>query len=169
MAHVQSGAITALFLFDVAETIRLEEVRGIVGTQARDTQFTTKTAAPVHVRYNPPPIACGGDAIAIPQIEGFLTSLKVYEYGVISVGLTLEFSGAWEEFVGFGAGVMASDALESGARQACEKLVDRIRGAAVGLRTSYLSEDYYVFGVRRMDRSATRSFVTACRTLPTIS
>src|SRR5918999_1039171 len=151
MTHVQSGVVTALFLFDVAETIRLDEVRDSVGQQARDSRFTAKTGAPVHVRYNPPPIACAGDAIDVTEIDGFSTSFKIYEYGVISVSLTREFTGSWDAFVAAGGELMASDALESGARDACERLIGKIGSAAVGLRTTFLSEDYYAFGVRRLD------------------
>jgi hypothetical protein len=68
------------------------------------------------------------------------------------VALTLDFRGSWEDFLKFNAGVMGSDQLESGARHACTKLVEKIGHAAVGLRTSFLSEDYFVFGVQRLGR-----------------
>jgi hypothetical protein len=150
MPEIESGMVAALFLFDVAETIRLAEVRTIGGAAARDTRLTSKLAAPVHVQYKPPPIAFGGDAIGISDIQGFATAFKVYEYGIISVALTIDFRGSWAEFLKFSAGVIGGERLEAGARQACTRLVDKIGKAAVGLRRSYLSEDYFVFGVQRL-------------------
>jgi len=152
MSRIDSGQVTAIFLFDVAETIRLDQVRAIGGHAARDTRLTTKVAAPVYVQYNPPPIGLSGDIVGVKEIQGFSTAFKVYEYGVISVALTLEFRGTWSDFITFSAGVMSSGALETGARRACEKLIEKIGAAPIGLRSSYLSEDYYVFGVRRLDQ-----------------
>ena len=63
MADVASGSVTALFLFDVAEMIRLDQVRAFAGQAARDTRLTMKTVAPVHVQYSPPPITFRADAI----------------------------------------------------------------------------------------------------------
>lgn len=151
MSRVESGVVTAYFLFDVAETIRLDAVRTLAGPGARDTRFTTKVAAPVYVRYNPPPISLSGSSVGVHDVEGFAASFKVYEYGVISVALTVEFRGSWSELSGFASSVMGSDRLEGAARRACDKVVDRIKDAAVGLRENYLSEDYYVFAVRRLD------------------
>ena len=119
MPDIESGLVTALFLFDVAETIRLDQVRAAAGHAARDTRLTTKMTSPVYVQYKPPPIAIRGDAIGVPDTQGFATAFKVYEYGVISVALTLDFRGSWQEFLRFNAGVMSSDQLEIGARQAC--------------------------------------------------
>jgi hypothetical protein len=152
MTDIASGLVTALFLFDVAETIRLDEVRAAAGHAARDRRLTTKMTSPAHVQYKPPPIAIRGDAVGVPDTQGFGTAFKVYEYGIISVALTLDFRGTWAEFLKFNAGVMGSDQLESGARHACTRLLETIGHAAVGLRTSYLSEDYFVFGVQRLSQ-----------------
>jgi hypothetical protein len=151
MARIQSAKVAAFFLFDVAESIRLEGVRTAVGASARDTRITTKLAGPMHVQYKPPPISLSGVAAGVREVQGFAASFKVYEYGVISVALTLEFQGTWSDLAGFTAGVMGSDQLEAGARRACQKVVEQIRTAATGLRESYLSEDYYVLAVRRLD------------------
>lgn len=151
MARIESGIVAAFFLFDVAEAIRLDEVRTAVGSSARDTRITTKLAGPVHVQYTPPPISLSGDAVGVREVQGFAASFKVYEYGVISVALTLEFTGTWTELAGFTSGVMGSDQLEAGARRACQKVVGQIGHAVGGLRERFLSEDYYVIALRRLD------------------
>jgi hypothetical protein len=162
MPQIESGLVAAFFLFDVAETIRLDRLRAIAGEAARDTRFTTKVAAPVYVQYNPPPISLPGEAAGVPDVQGFSAAFKVYEYGVVSVALTMDFRGSWTEFVTFGAGVMGGG-LEQGARRACERLVERIGDAAVDLRRSYLSEDYYVFGVQRLEQPLDAAAVLQAR------
>ena len=153
MARIESGSITAFFLYDISETIQLDKVRTLAGGAARDTRFTTKMAAPVYVQYKPPPIALSGEVVGVREVQGFAPAFKIYEYGVISVALTLEFQGGWSELIGLAGSVLASGHLEAGARRAIDKVVERIGPAAVGLRSSYLSEDYYVFGVRRLEPS----------------
>src|SRR5919106_3866589 len=140
MARIESGSVTAFFLFDISETIQLDKARTLAGSSARDTRFTTRIAAPVYVQYKPPPIAISGDAIGVRDIQGFTASFKVYEYGVISAALTLEFRGEWAELIQFAGSVVSSGQIEAGARRAVDKIVERIGDAAVGLRGSYLSE-----------------------------
>jgi hypothetical protein len=151
MARIESGSVTAFFLYDIAESIQLEQVRSQAGGAARDSRFTTKIAAPVYVQYKPPPIALSGEVVGVREVQGFAASFKIYEYGVISVALTLDFRGEWNELVNFAGSVLASGQLEAGARRGVDKVVERIGHAAVGLRTSYLAEDYYVFGVRALN------------------
>lgn len=151
MARIESATVAAFFLFDVAESIQLGAVRRTVGSSARDTRITTKLAGPVHVQYTPAPISLSGAAAGVREVEGFAASFKVYEYGIISVALTLDFRGTWADLAGFTAGVMGSDQLETGARRACQRVVEQIRTAATGLRETYLSEDYYVVAVSRLD------------------
>ena len=116
MARIESGTVTAFFLFDIAETIHLDKARTLAGSSARDTHFTTKIAAPVYVQYKPPPIALSGEAIGERDLQGFAASFKVYVYGVISAALTLEFRGDWSELIQFALSVIASGQLEAGGR-----------------------------------------------------
>jgi hypothetical protein len=76
MPDIESGLVTALFLFDVAETIRLDEVRSAAGHAARDTRLTTKMTSQVYVQYKPPPIAIRGDAVGVPDTQGFATASR---------------------------------------------------------------------------------------------
>jgi hypothetical protein len=151
MPPIESGRVIAYFLFDVAETIRLDALRSAVGTAARDTQFTTRIAAPTYVQYQPPPITLSGHDLGFAQIEGFAATFKFYEYGVISVGLTMEFRGTWDELVVLGQSVAASTALAGGAQRACERVVQQVKRAIVGARASFLTEDYFVFLLRQLD------------------
>jgi hypothetical protein len=151
MARIESGRVIAYFLFDVAETIRLEALRSAVGTAARDTQFATRIAAPTYIQYQPPPITLSGDVLGCAHIEGFGVTFKFYEYGVISVALTMDFQGTWDELVTLGQSVTASTSLSGGAHRACERVVQRLKDAIVTPQTAFLTEDYFVFLVRQHD------------------
>ena len=150
MPAIEFGLVTGLFLFDVADTIRLDDVRAVAGDAAHDSRITAKRPAPMQVQYKPPPITFRAAAIGIDELPGFSTSFKVFEYGVISVALTQTFNGSWEQFIAAGAALMSGDQLEAAARRACKALVEKIRHAAAGLRQTFLSEDYFVFGVSQL-------------------
>ena len=153
MPHIDSGQVAAFFLYDVSESIRLEELRSLVGPASKSAPFTTRIAAPAYVQYQPPPVALSGEALGMKTIEGFSASFKFYEYGVVSVALTLDFRGSWAELDALAHSLIDSDRLESAAESACLRVVDRIKNCIVRLRPSFLSEDYFVFGVTRMNRS----------------
>jgi hypothetical protein len=153
VAHIDSGQVVAFFLFDVAESIRLEELRSLVGLGTKSTRFTTKVAAPAYVQYQTPPVVVSGEALGMKTIRGFKSAFKIYEYGVLSVALTLDFRGTWGELDTLAHSLTESDLVESAAEAACAKLVERIKGSIVQLRPKYLSEDYFVFGVTRLNRS----------------
>jgi hypothetical protein len=84
-------------------------------------------------------------------IDGFKVAFKIYEYGVVSVALTLDFEGAWADLETLARELTDNDMMESAAEAACTRVVDTIKRSMVGLRPTYLSEDYFVFGVTRTD------------------
>jgi hypothetical protein len=151
MADIESGIIGAYYLFDVSESIRLEALRSLTGSDARSTRFTTKVAAPSYVQYQPPPIAIDGEALGQREIEAFRAAFKFFEYGVVSVALTLPFRGSWDQLAALGHSIVDSDRLETSAQRACTQVVERLKDSIVGPRTGFLSEEYFVFGVNRLD------------------
>jgi hypothetical protein len=155
MAAIESGLVAAYFLFDISESIRLEQLRSLAGTGARSTRFTTKVAAPSYMQYSPLPIAVDGQNVGAGVIEGFNAAFKFYEYGVVSVALTLDFHGTWPQLTALAQSVTESDRLESAAEKACQRVVERIKDSVVRPRETYLSEDYFVFGVTRFERPMT--------------
>lgn len=151
MPLIEAGQVVAFFLFDVSESIRLEEVRALTGLQTTSSRFTTRASVPAYVEYQPPPVTLSGAALGMGTIEGFRAAFKIYEYGVVSVALTREFCGPWVELDVLARSLTDSDRIESAAEAACSRVVDKIRTSLIGLRPTYLSEDYFVFGVTRMN------------------
>jgi hypothetical protein len=153
VAQIESGQLVGFFLFDVAESIRMEDLLSLAGLSSKSTRFTTKVAAPAYVQYQPPPVALSGDVVGMKTIQGFKAAFKIYEYGIVSVALTLDFRGTWAELEALAHSLTDSDLIEGAAEAACARVVERIKGSVVQLRPKYLSEDYFVFGVTRLNRS----------------
>ena len=88
--------------------------------------------------------------MGIGEIEGFRTRVRVYDYGVVSVALQRPFDGSWPELVGLGQALIENPELEQRAEQLCRAVIDRLRPALLGVRDTFLSEDYVVFTVNAL-------------------
>jgi hypothetical protein len=154
-SSIREATVTAVYLFDVADAIDLAGLRERLGVGAEVSRFLSKPATPSYVQYHEPPIVVDGDAIDAPRIDGFRLRVKFFDYGIVSVTLSRPFSGPWTDLVALGQELMENDELERTVEQVCATLVERYRRAIHGVRQTFLSEDYLVFAVNRLERPLT--------------
>jgi hypothetical protein len=98
-AQTISGSLSILFLYDVCNEIRLDELRRIVKAPPAGREPTFRQPAPGYVQFARPPVI-----EAIPPMElvdGERASGRVayFEYGVVSLNLVVPFAGTWEDIV----------------------------------------------------------------------
>ena len=148
---ILEGQVTAFFLFDVAESLNLEQVPSLLGTAAAPARFAPKPAIPSYVRYQTPPLHMDGEALGFSNREGFQVRVKVFDYGVISLALWRGFSGDWPTFIQLAHALANDTALERAAEDLCRHLVRRLAPALQHRRDALLSEDYFVFSITRFD------------------
>jgi len=137
------GSVLAMILHDIAEEIRLEELRQILG--ARRVEKSFKHATPEYVRFEQPPVIERLDPIVSSSGETLLPQLKYYDYGVISVLLEFSFDADWRDLVYLASRFVPSPDLERQAQQIIRGRLDKIAPAIVRPYTEWLSEDYYIF------------------------
>ena len=147
MAALLSGHLTAFFLFDIAEAADLAAVRAQVGAAGQDARFAPRSAIPAYVRYQQPPVQIDGEALGLPAPDGWSTRLKVYDYGVVSLALSRPFDGTWADLLALSQAVMNGAPLDATAEAYCRAAATRLRPALQEPRDTFLSEDYFVFGV----------------------
>jgi hypothetical protein len=148
---IQSGFVTALYLFDVAERIDVRALKGQLGPQASLAQLGDKTPGPPRIRYLVPPVIADGQTFGLPEIDGFRVRVKFYDYGVISLMLSRPFAGGWSDLVDLGQRLIESEPLEQHATEACQRITEAVRDHLAGFRTVYLDEDYLIFAVTALD------------------
>lgn len=146
-----SGYITALFLFDVAHAIDLGAIRRQLGERAGTARLDDKAAGPPRLRYLQPPVVVDGPVLGCEDIDGFRVRIKFYDYGVISLMLSKPYAGSWTDLVSLGQNLVESEPLEDHALAACQRIVQAVKPALTGVRTSFLSEDYLVFAITSLD------------------
>ena len=60
MSEIQSAQIVLFYLFDVAETIDLQAIPGLIGGPTVAARLAPKPATPAYVQYDKPPISFEG-------------------------------------------------------------------------------------------------------------
>ena len=150
--EIRAGQILLFYLFDVAETIDLRVIPGLVGGPAVAARLAPKPFTPPYVQYDKPPLSFGGDAVGVGELDGFSVRVRVFDYGVISLALSRPFEGSWSELVALSQTLIESAEIEQRAEQTCRAIVDRLRPALHGPHDTFLSEDYLVYAINELER-----------------
>ena len=88
------GSAVGLFLFDICEEIRLDELRSILG--ARRLVEGMKRAAAEQLFFERPPVVEDGQFPGEAQAQ---VRVKYYDYGVLSVLFEFPFAGDWPDLI----------------------------------------------------------------------
>jgi hypothetical protein len=152
MPAIGAGQGTAFFLFDVAEAIHLDRVRGLIGPTS-EARLVLKSSTPAYIQYQQPPLAVEGEALGIPELAGFRARFKIFDYGVISVALSRPLAGAWPEMVQQGLQWQEDPTLLAETEARCRTLVERLAPAMTAPRATFVTEDYFVFAVTALEGS----------------
>jgi hypothetical protein len=150
LMEIRAGTLTALYLFDVAESVDLVRVRDVVGAGS-EARLASKTPTPAYVKYQVPPLVIEGDTLGISAIDGFSARLKFFDYGVVSLALSRHFTGEWKDVVRFGQEYIENAALETRAEETIRQIVRRCGSAMSRVRRSWLAEDYLVVAVHDLE------------------
>jgi hypothetical protein len=143
------GSAVGLFLYDICEEIKLDELRAILG--ARRLGERLKHAAAEEIYFERPPVVEHIDASTLGGSEKLQAQVKYYDYGVISVVFEFPFLGGWGDLIGLSSRWLSGTDFESYARKIARHQVERASAALVKPYRQYLSEDYFIFFLREAD------------------
>src|SRR5215472_1872727 len=142
------GSVLVLIQFDVAEEIRLDELRKIFGARRAEASF--KHAAPNYVQYQRPPVVERVEPLVLESGERLDAQIKYYDYGVLSVVFELPFSGDWDTLVRLSSRWVWDTDFTSMAQKIVKQKIERARPALVKPYEEWLHEDYFIFHVREI-------------------
>ena len=142
------GSVLVLIQFDVAEEIRLDELRKIFGARIAGASF--KHPAPGYVQYQRPPVVEPVEALVLETGERLDAQIKYYDYGVLSVVFELPFSGEWNDLVRLSGRWVWDTDFAALASRIVKKRLERARPALSKPYDNWLHEDYFIFHVREM-------------------
>src|SRR5439155_22534632 len=137
------GSAVGLFLFDVCEEMRLDEMRSILG--ARRLGEGLKHAAGEQLFFERPPVV---EDAQFPGEAGAKVRIKYYDYGVLSVLFEFPFVGEWTDLISLSSRWISETDLQTRAKSLAKEKVARTRLALIKPYDRWLSEDYFIFFMR---------------------
>lgn len=143
---IAQGSFRALFVYDVADTIDLERLRTVRGAGvARAPLQLRREASSEFIQYPVAPLI-----VRLPDLEEPRATVraKLFDFGVVSLRITVPFSGTWEDFGALTRRLRRDPALEAQARAALDDVLAEIAGALDDPHQA-LIEDYFVLEVER--------------------
>jgi hypothetical protein len=148
-----SGSLWLLFLYDVSEEIRLDELRRILGLQQPLREPSFRHPAPEYVRFEKPPVVERASPILLEDGQKIEARINYYEYGVLSIALRTSFSCTWPELVNLANQWIASPELLNRMEKLLEQHLERALPALVDPYPAHLSEDYCIVHLRHADEN----------------
>jgi hypothetical protein len=150
---IRAGSIVAIFLFDVAEEIDLAAVSRFTSRATSAARLSPKPATPEYIQYQTAPLVI--DVDDAEMLDGFRPRIKLFDYGVVSLALSRPFSGTWVQLIAESHALLDNEALEQRAEAMCRRFIAPLGPAMHAPRSTFLSEDYFVFSVTELEARVT--------------
>ncbi|HZY98380.1 MAG TPA: hypothetical protein VFE36_02310 [Candidatus Baltobacteraceae bacterium] len=152
MLEIAEGSIRALYLFDVADTIDLAQMTSLGGENRAPAELPLRPhTSPAYLQFPVPPLVATLDPARIGDLECSVR-LKFYDYGVMSLRLSFDCRGTWNELVALADRVRTDEKI---ARFA-ETTVARVRDEhlhALDDPHPPLVEDYHILEINRFSEA----------------
>lgn len=151
-----TGSFQILFLYDVCDEIRTDQLRGLIGSgrsgegveRRRDPAFLHPS--PEYVRFERPPVVQPLGSLTFQGGEQFSGELNYYDYGAASLKLEQPFAAGWPELVALSSKWIADTNLEAEARVTVRQYLEAVQPALVRPTQDWLSEDYYIIHLHNL-------------------
>jgi len=144
---VVSGSFRSLFLYDLCDEIRLDQLRALVGAAPPGRESTFRHLAPEYVRFERPPVVEVQPPVRSANGETLYCRVNYYDYGVVSIEFEFGFSLPWDQLIASSAAWMTTAEPERQAAEIVSRLRDRVDAALVNPYDYRLSEDYYILHI----------------------
>jgi len=151
--QIESGTCAAVFAFDIAQTIDLDEAARLIREQTQREHIRHQRRAPRYFEYKPPPLRLTQPIEAIALTPRHRTTeavdLIVYEFGAVAVLFSIDLTGGLEELAALSDHLYENETLLLEATHRVSALLDAIRPATVNGQVAPMVEDYIIYHVRR--------------------
>jgi hypothetical protein len=148
MLEIANGSVRAYYLLDVADTIDLARMSADAGSHLARAEFPLRPhTSPAYLQFPLPPLVAKLPDAAIGGLACEVR-VKYFDYGVISLRLTFDAKGTWEQLVALAERVRTDEAIARYAAAEGARLCDEIADA-LDDRHDPLIEDYFTIEIDR--------------------
>jgi hypothetical protein len=143
------GSVLVLLQFDVCESIRLEQLRALIGEKLT-SQPDASQQMPGYVRYQRPPVKEAMETLILETGEQLSGEIKYFDYGVLSVVFSLPFVGNWEDLLQLASRWVWDIDFAAQVTRLVQRRMEYVMPAFVKPYPSWLSEDYLIFQIQQV-------------------
>ena len=158
--QVLAGAVRAFFLYDIADSIDLRSLRSVAGEGLAPAHLRLRPhTSPAYLEFPTPPLVARltDETLGGLRVE---RRVKIFDYGVVSLRLSLPFSGQWNDLLALANHLRMGDDLRRAAKRTMQELNAEIH-TALDDPHAPLVEDYFVVEVEQFDGGMdTRTLLT---------
>jgi hypothetical protein len=151
------GFLQVLMLYDVADGIRLDELRRILGLGGPERLPHFGRSAPDYVRFERPPVVQPLNGFKPGEGTAHDMRAKYYDYGVISIESVLLFECDWKSLVEQEARWIEALGDEAWCKELVCHCLEVARPALIQAYADWLSEEYYIVHLTEAQGSDGRS------------
>ncbi|MFZ0364702.1 MAG: hypothetical protein WAL67_10905 [Candidatus Cybelea sp.] len=151
MLEIAKGAVRAYYLFDVADTIDLVKMGALGGDNRAPAALPLRRQASPYLQFPVPPLVANLPEAALEGFRGPVR-LKFYDYGVISLRLTLCADGSWNDLTSLTERARADERITRFAESTITRICDEY-SYALDERHSPLVEDYLILEIEQFSPS----------------
>ncbi len=143
-----SGSFRGLFLYDLCDEIRLDDLRRLFGSPLGGREPGFRHLAPDYVRFERPPVVETLGPVLLDYGGPAQCTINYYDYGVVSVEFESPFECDWDTLVKRSGTWMTAPDVEKKAADLVATCRNRILSALVKPYDYQLTEDYYIVQIR---------------------
>ncbi len=144
------GFLRAFYLFDVADTIDLRRLRTVGGEGFSPADLPLRRhTSPAYLQFPTPPLAARLSSAALGDFR-LDRRVKIFDYGVISIRLSIPFEGELHDLVRLSNDLRTNPEVPVLAAQTCREIVAEIVDA-LDEQHDPLIEDYFVARIESIE------------------
>jgi hypothetical protein len=152
MLQIAEGAVRAYYLFDVADTIDLTQLRSLAGDSRAPAELPLRPhASPAYLQFPVPPLVANLGENDVAGVHCTLR-LKVYDYGVMSLRLSFEARGTWSDLVALADRARTDERIARFAESTVLRIRDE-HAHAFDEPHAPLIEDYLIVEINRFSEN----------------
>jgi hypothetical protein len=148
---IVKGHFRSFRFFDVAEAIKLESVRALLGHDAAQPAPTLTHRGPEYARAQSIPLVESLEPLTLPTGETLHARIKYYWFGVAVVELTTGFECDFDALCAKSYRWMNAPEVEKAGEELLRSRLERFRPSLIRPSPKWLDEDYLVIDVQSVE------------------